>query len=79
MSDRFHYGSEKLTPAIVIGIAEGTLRGIIAKDAMTRILKSRDDVREIVSDEKTVYGINTGFGVLANTHISARGHQNPSA
>ncbi len=75
MSDRFHYGSEKLTPSIVIGIAEGAIRGIIAKEAMTRILKSRDDVREIVFDEKTVYGINTGFGVLANTHISAQDTQ----
>ncbi len=37
---------------------------------MSRILKSRDDVREIVDREKTVYGINTGFGVLANTLIS---------
>ena len=75
MPDQFHYGSEKLTPAKVIGIAEGILKGIIAKDAMARILKSRDDVREIVSDEKTVYGINTGFGVLANTHISAQDTQ----
>ncbi len=47
------------------------MRGIIPEDSMTRILKSRDDVQEIVSEEKTVYGINTGFGVLANTHISA--------
>jgi histidine ammonia-lyase len=75
MSDRFYYGLEKLTPAIVIGIAEGIVKGIIPKEAMARILKSRDDVREIVSDEKTVYGINTGFGVLANTHISAQDTQ----
>ena len=51
------------------------MQGIIAEDAMARIIKSRDDVREIVSEEKTVYGINTGFGVLANTHISAEDTQ----
>src|SRR5450631_4215131 len=70
MTDSFHYGSDKLTPAIVIALAEGSMRGIIPDVSMSRILKSRDDVREIVSREKTVYGINTGFGVLANTLIS---------
>ena len=75
MTDSFHYGSDNLTPAIVIALAEGTLRGTIPEVAMSRILKSRDDVREIVDREKTVYGINTGFGVLANTHISAEDTQ----
>src|SRR5450432_1474465 len=75
MPDPFHYGSHKLTPAIVIALAEGSLQGIIPKDSMTRILKSRDCVREIVSDNRKVYGINTGFGVLANTHISAEDTQ----
>jgi histidine ammonia-lyase len=71
MPDLFHYGQEKLTPAKVIAIAEGRMSGILSRDAMARIVKSRDHVRKIVSEEKTVYGINTGFGVLANTHISA--------
>ncbi|HEY4936814.1 MAG TPA: aromatic amino acid lyase, partial [Puia sp.] len=75
MPKPFHYGSDKLTPAIVIALAEGTRRGIIPEDSMDRILKSRDNVREIVSSEKTVYGINTGFGILSNTHISAEDTQ----
>lgn len=75
MPESFFYGSEKLTPAIVMDIAEGRRQGLIGAEAMARILKSRDDVREIVSREKTVYGINTGFGVLANTHISAEDTQ----
>ena len=70
MPDLFHYGSEKLTPGIAIALAEGSMKGIIPETSMDRIIKSRDNVREIVSREKTVYGINTGFGVLANTHIS---------
>ncbi len=37
---------------------------------MQDILKSQEQVAEIVSQNKTVYGINTGFGVLANTKIS---------
>jgi histidine ammonia-lyase len=75
MPETFRYGTEKLTPAIVIAIAEGRTRGIIDGQAMARILKSQDEVRRIVSEEKTVYGINTGFGVLANTHISAEDTQ----
>jgi histidine ammonia-lyase len=71
MSKPFHYGSDILTPAIVIALAGGDIRGIIPEDSMQRIIKSRDSVSEIVSREKTVYGINTGFGVLSNTHISA--------
>lgn len=71
MPDPFHYGSDKLTTAIVIALADGSLRGIIPVVSMNRILRSRDYVSEIVSSEKTVYGINTGFGILSNTHISA--------
>jgi len=71
MPDLFHYGSDKLTPASAIALAKGRLRGSIPESSMARILKSRDDVRQIVTQDKTVYGINTGFGVLANTHISA--------
>jgi histidine ammonia-lyase len=71
MPNPFRYGSDRLTPAIVVALAEGSLSGILPEDSMVRIVKSRDNVREIVSSEKTVYGINTGFGVLSNTHISS--------
>jgi histidine ammonia-lyase len=71
MTEQFHYGKDQLTPGKVISIASGKIHGVIPPDSMNRILKSRDTVREIVSHEKTVYGINTGFGVLASTHISA--------
>ena len=33
-------------------------------------MSSRSNVEEIVAGNKTVYGINTGFGILANTPIS---------
>jgi len=75
MPDPFHYGSDKLTVAWVIALAEGTVRGVIPETSMTRILRSRDQVSEIVSNEKTVYGINTGFGILSNTLISAEDTQ----
>ena len=75
MPDLFHYGSATLTPGIAVALAEGRMKGKIPEISMARILKSRDHVREIVAQDKTVYGINTGFGVLANTHISAEDTQ----
>lgn len=75
MPTPFQYGSDKLTPATVISIADGSLRGVIPDSSMARILKSRDDVDQIVSRKKTVYGINTGFGILSNTQISSEDTQ----
>lgn len=42
----------------------------ISKDAIKRIEKSRKIVEKIVNEEKTVYGINTGFGDLAKIKIT---------
>jgi histidine ammonia-lyase len=75
MPDQFQYGSSTLTPGIALALAEGSLSGKIPEISMSRIIKSRDHVREIVAHDKTVYGINTGFGVLANTKISAEDTQ----
>src|SRR5450432_4138171 len=71
MPEPFHYGSDKLTPAIVIAIAEGNQKGVISEMTMRGILRSCDAVQDIVNQETIVYGINTGFGVLASTIISA--------
>ncbi len=37
--------------------------------AMERVAKSADAVERIVTSGDTVYGVNTGFGLLANTRI----------
>ncbi|HZZ75960.1 MAG TPA: aromatic amino acid lyase, partial [Puia sp.] len=71
MNQEFQYGSERLSILKVIRLAEGKIRGVLSEDALARIRRSQQNVSDIVSDNKTVYGINTGFGVLANTHISA--------
>src|SRR3954454_20571606 len=70
MNREFRYGDETLTILKVIQLAEGTLPGILSDKTLSKIRKSQQDVFDIVSENKTVYGINTGFGVLANTHIS---------
>ena len=71
MNQKFNYGIEELTILKAIQLAEGTLQGIFSPEAMVKVTKSQQHVSGIVSENKTVYGINTGFGVLANTHISA--------
>ena len=39
------------------------------KNAYTKVTKSRSIVDEVLNEGKTVYGINTGFGLLANQKI----------
>ncbi len=66
----FQYGTELLTASLALDIASAKMKGIISPEAITRINKSQANVRAIVDSNKTVYGINTGFGILANTVIS---------
>jgi histidine ammonia-lyase len=71
MNKEFRYGNETLSVLKVIQLAEGSLQGILSEETLVRIRRSQQYVSDIVTDNKTVYGINTGFGVLANTHISS--------
>lgn len=70
MPEIFNYGIDKLTIGAAIALAKGNLKGIISKGAAKKIGDSHDHVKQIVENNKTVYGINTGFGILANTKIS---------
>lgn len=44
----------------------------LAPDALRRVQKARDVVESILRSGQAVYGINTGFGKLADKHIDAR-------
>ena len=66
----FQYGSDRLTIATVIGLASGGLSSSISAAAEKKIRTSQRHVAGIAASQKTVYGINTGFGILANTKIS---------
>jgi histidine ammonia-lyase len=70
MKATFQFGSGHLTIGICLDIASGKCKGIIDPEAQQRINRSRAAVEEIVHHEKPVYGINTGFGPLCDTHIS---------
>lgn len=70
MSKEFQYGIDQLTTGKALAIAAGELKGLLNKEARQRIMVSQQQVQEIVDQHKTVYGVNTGFGILANAKIS---------
>ncbi|MCP5103427.1 MAG: histidine ammonia-lyase [bacterium] len=67
----FLYGEDKLTVASALEIAQGLRKGTIGPEAGKRIAASEKAVNSIVERGETVYGINTGFGPLCTTAISA--------
>ncbi|MDF2192065.1 histidine ammonia-lyase [Paraflavitalea sp. CAU 1676] len=66
----FEYGIDQLTVGKALAIASGAIKGVISKEARERIIRSQQQVQQIVDDDRTVYGITTGFGILANAKIS---------
>src|SRR5215831_16847794 len=70
MPQFFNYGIDKLTTGNVIGIGSGKIKGTLTDAAIRKVKESHQFVRDIVGNNKTVYGVNTGFGILASTKIS---------
>jgi histidine ammonia-lyase len=70
MQQEFFYGIDQLTIGSALAIAGGKTNGVLNKTAIANIQKSQQYVQEIVETNRTVYGINTGFGVLANKPVS---------
>lgn len=70
MSAIFNYGTEALTISKTLDIASGKIKGVLESEARDKVRASQQEVERIVAGHKTVYGINTGFGILANTTIS---------
>ena len=71
----FSYGQDQMTVALALAIARGDLKGMITPEVSRQIEASRQAVLDIVAGEKQVYGINTGFGPLCTTTISAKDTQ----
>jgi histidine ammonia-lyase len=66
----FKYGSDTLTIGKAIGLEGGSIEGILSSDVIEKLKASQQHISDIVSNQTTVYGVNTGFGILANTRIS---------
>ena len=64
------YGVDHFTIEDVLEIAKNPKKAKLDKKAKDQILKSQKNVRHIVESDRTVYGINTGFGPLCDVKIS---------
>ena len=72
MSNTFFYGTDHLTSGICLAIAAGKIKGVIPPEAAENIQSSWEEVKKIVLSQQPVYGVNTGFGPLCDTHISEK-------
>jgi len=70
MSSTFNYGIDSLTVTKAINLSTGKMIGVINNAAKEKINLSQRYVNDIVANNDTVYGINTGFGILSNKKIS---------
>ena len=51
-------------------LMHGNYELILAKTSIPNILASREYLNQAVKDDATIYGVNTGFGLLANKKIN---------
>jgi len=60
-----------LTISEINSVAALARRVTIAREALTRVAQSRQVIEDILATDQTVYGVNTGFGKLADVRIPA--------
>ncbi len=70
-NNTFSFGEEILLTSIILDIADGRRRGILTQETRARVIQCSDAVANIAKSDKAVYGINTGFGPLCTSMISA--------
>jgi len=70
MQNEFFYGRDRLTVQTAILLAQKKLKGSLHRETIIKIKESQRHVQHMADEGKTVYGITTGFGILANTKIS---------
>ena len=67
---KFTLGSGPLTLSQLRGVLDGPATVDLAPAAWVDVDKSAATVAAIIAEGRTVYGINTGFGLLASTSIA---------
>jgi histidine ammonia-lyase len=60
---------DRLSLESVVAVARHGARVSLGAEARDRIAASRRHVEGIIDEERPVYGVTTGFGALATTHI----------
>jgi len=68
--DTVMLNGQPLTLAEIEAVSLGGVRVDVADGARTRMAESRVLIEQIVAAGQTVYGVNTGFGKLADVRIS---------
>ena len=63
---------ENLTYSQVVRVARDYEQLQIDSSCLLNIEKSREIVEELLTSDHDIYGINTGFGELSNTHINSQ-------
>lgn len=64
------YGTDTFTFHDVLEIAKNPSKAKLNTQAKDQILNSKKNVQKIVESDRTVYGINTGYGPLCDVKIS---------
>lgn len=70
MSNPFFYGKDRLTVKTARMLADRSVKADFHPSVRQQIEASHRHVQQMVQEGRTVYGVTTGFGILANTHIS---------
>ena len=68
----FSLGCEHLSIGKLFKILDQELQLKFSDEAIAKVKKSKNCVDKVVQDERVVYGVNTGFGVLCDKIISAK-------
>lgn len=68
---KFYYGKENLKSSTALGLSRKTLKGVLDQETCDKIEASALAVEKIAKGKQVVYGINTGFGPLCTSIISA--------
>ncbi len=64
------YGVDTFIITDIMAILEDPKKAKLNDESREKILKSQQNVQKIVASDRTVYGINTGFGPLCDVKIS---------
>jgi histidine ammonia-lyase len=68
--NRIKITGDSLNPEHIYDVAVRDYRVDIEQSAIDRMQRSRTCIEDLIASGKTVYGVNTGFGKLADIHIS---------
>jgi histidine ammonia-lyase len=69
MITNIEIAGQPLTLEQISSVAMGTVQPSLCDQARQRIEASREVVEQLLREKKVVYGVNTGFGKLADVHI----------